>query len=77
MNFVGKLRNLAKGTGSNQIEMVPLSAVSLSHLVPPAIGVLNRWSDDHPTSGVKSYAVDPKSAERLWSVSEGLLERSG
>jgi NAD(P)-dependent dehydrogenase (short-subunit alcohol dehydrogenase family) len=35
------------------------------------------WSDDHPTSGVKSYAVDPKSAERLWSVSESLVARSG
>jgi NAD(P)-dependent dehydrogenase (short-subunit alcohol dehydrogenase family) len=35
------------------------------------------WSDDHPTSGVKPYALDPNSAERLWSVSEGLVARSG
>lgn len=35
------------------------------------------WSDDHPTSGVKPYALDPVSAERLWSVSEQLVARTG
>jgi NAD(P)-dependent dehydrogenase (short-subunit alcohol dehydrogenase family) len=33
------------------------------------------WSDDDPTRGVKSYALDPESAERLWSVSEKLCSR--
>jgi NAD(P)-dependent dehydrogenase (short-subunit alcohol dehydrogenase family) len=35
------------------------------------------WSDDTPMSGIKSYALDPRSAERLWSVSEGLVTRPG
>jgi NAD(P)-dependent dehydrogenase (short-subunit alcohol dehydrogenase family) len=34
------------------------------------------WSDDHPMSGVKSYAIDPGNAERLWSVSEDLVTRA-
>jgi hypothetical protein len=35
------------------------------------------WSDDHPMSGVKSYALDPMNAERLWSVSEQLAAQAG
>jgi NAD(P)-dependent dehydrogenase (short-subunit alcohol dehydrogenase family) len=35
------------------------------------------WSDDTPTSGVKPYALNPDNAERLWSVSEGLVMRPG
>jgi hypothetical protein len=31
------------------------------------------WSDDRPISGVKSHALDPMNAERLWSVSEELV----
>ncbi len=34
------------------------------------------WSDDHPMSGVKSYAIDPGNAEWLWSVSEDLVTRA-
>jgi NAD(P)-dependent dehydrogenase (short-subunit alcohol dehydrogenase family) len=35
------------------------------------------WSDANPMSGVKPYALDPASAERLWSVSEDLIARAG
>jgi NAD(P)-dependent dehydrogenase (short-subunit alcohol dehydrogenase family) len=35
------------------------------------------WSDDRPMSGVKPYALDPASAERLWSLSEELIAHSG
>jgi NAD(P)-dependent dehydrogenase (short-subunit alcohol dehydrogenase family) len=31
------------------------------------------WSDDHPMSGVKLYALDPTNAERLWSISEKVV----
>jgi NAD(P)-dependent dehydrogenase (short-subunit alcohol dehydrogenase family) len=31
------------------------------------------WSDDRPMSGVKSYALDPTNAERLWSISEKVV----
>jgi len=31
------------------------------------------WSDDLPWSGVKSYALDPERADRLWAVSEALV----
>jgi NAD(P)-dependent dehydrogenase (short-subunit alcohol dehydrogenase family) len=34
------------------------------------------WSDDRPMSGVKSYALEPVSAERLWSVSEELIAQA-
>jgi NAD(P)-dependent dehydrogenase (short-subunit alcohol dehydrogenase family) len=34
------------------------------------------WSDDRPMSGVKSYALDPINAERLWSVSEQVVARA-
>jgi NAD(P)-dependent dehydrogenase (short-subunit alcohol dehydrogenase family) len=34
------------------------------------------WSDDRPMSGVKSYALDPVSAERLWSVSEEVVAQA-
>jgi NAD(P)-dependent dehydrogenase (short-subunit alcohol dehydrogenase family) len=34
------------------------------------------WSDD-TTSGVKSYALDPPNAERLWSISERLVTPTG
>ena len=29
--------------------------------------------DDDPTGGVRSYAVDPVLAERLWTISEGMV----
>jgi NAD(P)-dependent dehydrogenase (short-subunit alcohol dehydrogenase family) len=35
------------------------------------------WSDDRPMSGVKSYALDPAKAERLWSVSEEIVSQAG
>jgi NAD(P)-dependent dehydrogenase (short-subunit alcohol dehydrogenase family) len=35
------------------------------------------WSDDRPMSGVKSYALDPINAERLWSVSERVVAQAG
>ena len=35
------------------------------------------WSDDAPMSGVKPYALNPDNAERLWSLSEGLVTRTG
>lgn len=35
------------------------------------------WSDDRPMSGVKSYALDPINAERLWSVSEQVVAQAG
>jgi NAD(P)-dependent dehydrogenase (short-subunit alcohol dehydrogenase family) len=35
------------------------------------------WSDDHPMSGVKSYALDPANAERLWSISEQVVAEAG
>jgi NAD(P)-dependent dehydrogenase (short-subunit alcohol dehydrogenase family) len=35
------------------------------------------WSDANPMSGVKPYALDPASAERLWSVSEDFIARAG
>jgi hypothetical protein len=34
-------------------------------------------SDDRPISGVKSYALDPANAERLWSVSEQIAAQAG
>jgi hypothetical protein len=34
------------------------------------------WSDDRPMSGVKSYALDPANAERLWSVSEQVVAQA-
>jgi NAD(P)-dependent dehydrogenase (short-subunit alcohol dehydrogenase family) len=34
------------------------------------------WSDDRPMSGVKSYALDPINAERLWSVSERVVAQA-
>jgi hypothetical protein len=33
------------------------------------------WSDDDSMYGVKSYALNPEGAERLWSVSEKLCTR--
>ena len=35
------------------------------------------WSEDNPMSGVKPYALDPGSAERLWSLSEELIAHVG
>jgi NAD(P)-dependent dehydrogenase (short-subunit alcohol dehydrogenase family) len=35
------------------------------------------WSEDNPASGVKSYALDPANAERLWSVSQELIAHAG
>jgi NAD(P)-dependent dehydrogenase (short-subunit alcohol dehydrogenase family) len=35
------------------------------------------WSDNRPMSGVKSYALDPANAERLWSVSEQIVAGAG
>jgi NAD(P)-dependent dehydrogenase (short-subunit alcohol dehydrogenase family) len=34
------------------------------------------WSDDRPMSGVKSYALDPTNAERLWSISEKVVSEA-
>ena len=35
------------------------------------------WSDDAPMSGVKPYALDPDKAQRLWLVSNELIEGAG
>jgi NAD(P)-dependent dehydrogenase (short-subunit alcohol dehydrogenase family) len=35
--------------------------------------IAKAWSADKPLSGVKSYALDPDRARRLWSVSEELI----
>jgi NAD(P)-dependent dehydrogenase (short-subunit alcohol dehydrogenase family) len=35
--------------------------------------IARAWSADKPMSGVKPYALDPERAQRLWSVSEGLI----
>jgi NAD(P)-dependent dehydrogenase (short-subunit alcohol dehydrogenase family) len=37
--------------------------------------IAKAWSADKPMSGVKPYALDPERAQRLWSVSEGLIAR--
>lgn len=35
------------------------------------------WSDDRPMSSVKSYALDPANAERLWAISEQAVRQAG